>query len=651
MVAVSGRPLRTRHDEGPAQGPATDSGLGRLPPGWVILPGTMLAAACPAERPQERRFALLHSAFGVAILDVLPSRAAPVTTAEAAATTARLLARLEAAGFANIFPGYLPVLHLGLPETELPRLPQLLEPAFAALPALRLPPGEAWTGAVQRALTTPLPVVVSQRQFYVADRRRLRRAPMRRLWLVAGATAAVVTLVLGAALLGTAPGLRAGGDETGEEVPSAMAESRRAMTQLAALDSPALGATSTLSGMAMPWQKPAPLVTAKSPVATEDPVAGEDGLSGATEPSGIAPMAEAPAMLDPSANDNKPGNTATRETALPAPDQVHLSMPADEVLPAEQAMAAIRPLPASAEPELGDLESEAPPADAARSPRARPLEPAALHPGDIATEQPPVDPVTVQAEPLPQLEEAQLGELALDHSPSRPDIAGIEPSSEANEPRPGNPAAEAPLAETGPARLEPPSGPVEAQPGHVAAPLPFHPGMLRVEQALEHEAPRPDESAAELPPVGASLARQEPLPEPEAPPLNDRAAEQVPSGASAAQIAPPPEPEELLTNEQMPPGAEAPRARVGTAPLKALDPKLVDRLLARGEEMLARGDVSAARLLYARAAEAGSAAAATAMGRSFDPEVLARLGVRGIRPDPAQAAQWYRRATELGATR
>jgi TPR repeat protein len=82
-----------------------------------------------------------------------------------------------------------------------------------------------------------------------------------------------------------------------------------------------------------------------------------------------------------------------------------------------------------------------------------------------------------------------------------------------------------------------------------------------------------------------------------------------------------------------------------------LDPAVVALLVARGNEMLARGDISAARLLYARAASAGNAAAATAMGRSFDAAVLEGLGVRGIRPDPEQAAHWYGRARELGTAR
>jgi TPR repeat protein len=77
-------------------------------------------------------------------------------------------------------------------------------------------------------------------------------------------------------------------------------------------------------------------------------------------------------------------------------------------------------------------------------------------------------------------------------------------------------------------------------------------------------------------------------------------------------------------------------------------PELLMALVRRGDAMLAVGDVSAARLLYERAASAGSGPAATAMGRTYDPTVLAALGVRGLRPDPATALTWYRRATALG---
>ena len=71
-------------------------------------------------------------------------------------------------------------------------------------------------------------------------------------------------------------------------------------------------------------------------------------------------------------------------------------------------------------------------------------------------------------------------------------------------------------------------------------------------------------------------------------------------------------------------------------------------LMQRGQEMLSVGDISAARLLFERAAHGGSGAAAVALGRTYDPRVLSALGVRGIRPDAAAAADWYRRGAALG---
>jgi hypothetical protein len=72
-----------------------------------------------------------------------------------------------------------------------------------------------------------------------------------------------------------------------------------------------------------------------------------------------------------------------------------------------------------------------------------------------------------------------------------------------------------------------------------------------------------------------------------------------------------------------------------------------DLLVNQGNERLARGDVSGARLVYLRAAESGDARAAIGMGRTFDPTVLQMLRVYGIRPDPDQAAFWYTRSKAL----
>ena len=72
---------------------------------------------------------------------------------------------------------------------------------------------------------------------------------------------------------------------------------------------------------------------------------------------------------------------------------------------------------------------------------------------------------------------------------------------------------------------------------------------------------------------------------------------------------------------------------------------------ARGDEMLSLKDISAARKFYEYAANAGSARAATALARTYDPAFVAQLGVVGLKPDPALAATWYRKAAELGGPR
>jgi TPR repeat protein len=64
--------------------------------------------------------------------------------------------------------------------------------------------------------------------------------------------------------------------------------------------------------------------------------------------------------------------------------------------------------------------------------------------------------------------------------------------------------------------------------------------------------------------------------------------------------------------------------------------------------MLAQKDISAARKFYEYAANAGSARAATALARTYDPNFANQLGEVGLRPDPVLAAVWYRKAAELG---
>lgn len=72
-------------------------------------------------------------------------------------------------------------------------------------------------------------------------------------------------------------------------------------------------------------------------------------------------------------------------------------------------------------------------------------------------------------------------------------------------------------------------------------------------------------------------------------------------------------------------------------------------LMKRGDDLFAQGDLAGARLYYEMLAATGNARAAFALGRTHDPLVHERLHVRGLPPDPEQAASWYRRAVAAGS--
>ncbi len=118
-------------------------------------------------------------------------------------------------------------------------------------------------------------------------------------------------------------------------------------------------------------------------------------------------------------------------------------------------------------------------------------------------------------------------------------------------------------------------------------------------------------------------------------PLSERAVPTAPS------LQPSPQP---LTATASPPLHSVPP----TSSSRRMSPDLLTNLLRRGQLMLDAGDVSAARLLFKRAAEEGSAAAATALGRTYDPEFLNSIGARSSGADEALAMQWYERGSAHG---
>jgi hypothetical protein len=94
------------------------------------------------------------------------------------------------------------------------------------------------------------------------------------------------------------------------------------------------------------------------------------------------------------------------------------------------------------------------------------------------------------------------------------------------------------------------------------------------------------------------------------------------------------------------PSAQDPRSN---GAVRALDPQEIKLLMAQGQQFIAAGDVVTARIAFQRAAEAGDADAAVALGATYDPTVLAKLGVVGIGADVAKARSWYQRAEKLGS--
>jgi hypothetical protein len=147
------------------------------------------------------------------------------------------------------------------------------------------------------------------------------------------------------------------------------------------------------------------------------------------------------------------------------------------------------------------------------------------------------------------------------------------------------------------------------------------------------------EPVVALPPPPPPQPQPQPVAAPPAP------APVSPSASTPASVAPEAPPPTVAAPGPQSPVSPAPS--VAAAPTPGPNPD-TDALLARGDNLLATGDVAAARLFYQRAAEQGNAAAATAVGQTYDPAVLDLLRVRGVRGDAQLAAEWYRKAMAAG---
>ena len=92
-----------------------------------------------------------------------------------------------------------------------------------------------------------------------------------------------------------------------------------------------------------------------------------------------------------------------------------------------------------------------------------------------------------------------------------------------------------------------------------------------------------------------------------------------------------------------------PGAKLKSEELHKLTSEEIAALLKRGNDLIASGDLAAARLVLRRVAEAGDAGGAFALARTYDPMTLEKLQVHGLSPDLAKARHWYEKAKDLGS--
>jgi len=71
--------------------------------------------------------------------------------------------------------------------------------------------------------------------------------------------------------------------------------------------------------------------------------------------------------------------------------------------------------------------------------------------------------------------------------------------------------------------------------------------------------------------------------------------------------------------------------------------------LDRARAKIQQGDIAAARRLLERASDGDAAEAWFALAETYDPQMLARWGVLGVRPDLEKARSLYQRAEARGA--
>jgi hypothetical protein len=150
--------------------------------------------------------------------------------------------------------------------------------------------------------------------------------------------------------------------------------------------------------------------------------------------------------------------------------------------------------------------------------------------------------------------------------------------------------------------------------------------------ALASASPTRDEIAAAY---QSALKGKVAVPEPVAREAAREVAAVAPAAPVIAAVAP-------AVREPVPVTREA-------VPARRIDPDELAALLKRAKSLLSIGDITSARLLLERAADAQEVEAALMLAGTYDPQVLGSLDLRSVAPDPAAARVWYQKAAELGS--
>jgi hypothetical protein len=102
---------------------------------------------------------------------------------------------------------------------------------------------------------------------------------------------------------------------------------------------------------------------------------------------------------------------------------------------------------------------------------------------------------------------------------------------------------------------------------------------------------------------------------------------------------------------QAPSDGEEPKPPISTVPApRQLDAEEIPILLKRGKDLIAAGDLAAARLVLQRAADANDVEATLALAATYDPYVLRELKVYSFAADAGMARTWYEKARQLGSS-